>query len=332
MGKKQDKKRKKENQSSSSDSSACNDSIAVSSVLSEVNDVLYGSPLADVNPVTPVIGSVQDSITSTPITLQHQQQQQSDSSSKSPSKDACPPWAKELVSAFGKLDLKVNGLYQKLEKLESVESKVMNISATFEKTIDEVKASLRKGFHETNKLISDLQDKSKGLEFGLGKMEESLKAMETENKRLKDDIVDLKSRSMRDNLLFSNIPERRNETPIETERVLRDFLKENLKMDATQVGSLKFDRVHRITGSRTPRVIVAKFNEFQQRQLVKGMAKNLRGTNFYINEQFPPEIVAERKELTKVMKKKREEGNEVRLVYNKLYVNNRLYRPSASGQ
>jgi hypothetical protein len=85
-------------------------------------------------------------------------------------------------------------------------------------------------------------------------------------------------------------------------------MKENLKMDSTQVDNLKFDRVHRIAGSRTPRVIVAKFNEFQQRQLVKRMAKNLRGTNFYINEQFPPEIVAERKELTKVMKKKTRGG------------------------
>jgi septal ring factor EnvC (AmiA/AmiB activator) len=72
---------------------------------------------------------------------------------------------------------------------------VVNISATFEKTIDEIKTSFRKGFCETNKLISDLQDKSKGLEFGMGKLEESLRAVEIENKKLKDDIVDLKSRS-----------------------------------------------------------------------------------------------------------------------------------------
>jgi hypothetical protein len=126
--------RKKENQSSSSDSSTCNDSTAVSSVLSEVNGVLYGSPLTDSTPVTTVIGNVQDGITSTstPITSQHQQQQhqqqqQSDSSLKSPSKDACPPWAQQLVTAFGKLDFKVNGLYKKLEKLESVESKVSRV-------------------------------------------------------------------------------------------------------------------------------------------------------------------------------------------------------------
>jgi hypothetical protein len=71
---KQDKKRKKENQSSSSDSSTCNNSTAVSSVLCEVNGVLHGSPLTDSTPVTPVIGNVQDSVTSTstPIASHHQ--------------------------------------------------------------------------------------------------------------------------------------------------------------------------------------------------------------------------------------------------------------------
>ena len=157
-----------------------------------------------------------------------------------------------------------------------------------------------------------------------------MRTVETENKKLKDDVVDLKSRSMRDNLLFSNIPETQNETSKDTEHILRQFLKTDLRMEETQINSVKFDRVHRIAGSRTPRVIVAKFNEYQQRQLVRGMSKNLRGTNFYINEQYPPEVVSERKELIRIMKRKREEGHEVRLVYNKLYVDNRLYRPNAN--
>jgi hypothetical protein len=89
------------------------------------------------------------------------------------------------------------------------------------KKIDEIKSSLRNGFHE-KKLLSDPQDKSKGRKFGMEKFEESLRAVETENKMLKDDIVDLKSRSLKENLLFPNNPERRNETPVETERVVRE--------------------------------------------------------------------------------------------------------------
>ena len=48
---------------------------------------------------------------------------------------------------------------------------------------------------------------------------------------IKNDIIDLKSRSMRDNLLFSNIPEVQGEGPIQTENILRQFLKNELKMD-----------------------------------------------------------------------------------------------------
>ena len=48
---------------------------------------------------------------------------------------------------------------------------------------------------------------------------------------------------------------------------------------------------------------------------------------YNFNEQFPPEINSERKELVKVMKEKRQQGHKTRLVYNKLYVDDILYKP-----
>ena len=93
---------------------------------------------------------------------------------------------------------------------------------------------------------------------------------------------------------------------------------------------MKFDRVHRIAGQEKPRAIVAKFHEFKQRQDVKMRSKELKGTRFYINEQFPPEVHEQRKELLRVMKSKRDQGHRVRLVYNKLYIDNVLYKPAAT--
>ena len=66
---------------------------------------------------------------------------------------------------------------------------------------------------------------------------------------------------------------------------------------------------------------------FKQHQNVKGKSRALKGTNYYINEQFPPEINSERNELVKVMKEKRQQGHKTRLVYNKLYVDDILYKP-----
>jgi len=134
---------------------------------------------------------------------------------------------------------------------------------------------------------------------------------------------------MRDNLLFSNIPERPNETPETTEAVLRDFLVQSVKMEQEQVDNLKFDRVHRMAGHKNPRLIVAKFNDFKQRQDVKRRSGNLRGTNYYINEQYPAEVNEQRKELIRVMKEKRRQGHRTKLVYNKLYVDGVLYNSTS---
>ena len=58
-------------------------------------------------------------------------------------------------------------------------------------------------------------------------------------------VIDLKSRSMRDNLVFSGIPESRGEV---CEDTFRDFLKNKLKI----LDEIPFERVHRV--GKTKRV------------------------------------------------------------------------------
>ena len=154
-----------------------------------------------------------------------------------------------------------------------------------------------------------LNDRTDSVEFQFG----CLAAIEAENKSLKGDIIDMKSRSIRDNLIFSNIPENENETPDVTEHIPHEFLELNLKMEKQDVTNIRFDRVHRIHGQRKPRAIVAKFCDFKQRQNVRGKSSALKGTNYYIKEQFSSEINSERKELVKVMKEKRQQGHKTRL-------------------
>ena len=311
-------------------------SSTLSSALASCNSVLYGDILKDLhNPsdcdkmpkINENVDEPNDPEQNPPVSAM---QTMSTTPQTNP-----PPWVELIVKTMSAIEAKITDLDKKIsvvdeqvKKLDRVEKK-MN---TFDKKISDITSNLNRGFEETGRLIEELQSRSDGMEFGLDKLEEALSKVQLENKRLKDEMVDLKSRSMRDNLLFSNIPETTNETPRDTEKILRDFLKNTVKMDVNIVDNIQFDRVHRIGGSRSPRVIVAKFNQFQQRQLVREQSKNLRGTNFYINEQYPPEIVAERKELSRIMKRKREEGHNVRLVYNKLYVDNRLYRPDSDAQ
>ena len=142
MGKSQEKKRKKENQSVSHSESST-DTMAVSSILSEVNGVLYDNP----------------AVTSTPIPTQNQQkQQQGGVSPQDPQiSDTYPPWARDLIGAFGRLEHKVNGMHKKLEKLESVETKVVTIGATvsnFESELSNIKSSLKTSLQQTKDMIT----------------------------------------------------------------------------------------------------------------------------------------------------------------------------------
>ncbi|KAK3103583.1 hypothetical protein FSP39_020344 [Pinctada imbricata] len=109
-----------------------------------------------------------------------------------------------------------------------------------------------------------------------------------------------------------------------TESILRKFLVDNLHMDTGQVNDIKFDRVHRLNGSTSPRFIIAKFGDYKQREMVRHRSKELRGTRFYINEHFPAEVNDQRRELIQVMKEERRKGKTCRLVYNKLYIDNVL--------
>ena len=53
----------------------------------------------------------------------------------------------------------------------------------------------------------------------------------------------------------------------------------------------------------------------------------LKGTSYGINQQFPSVIEERRKELYPIMRSFREEGNRVKLVRDRLYVNGQLYNP-----
>jgi hypothetical protein len=57
----------------------------------------------------------------------------------------------------------------------------------------------------------------------------------------------------------------------------------------------------------------------------------LKGTDYFVKEQFPPEIENKRKSLYSVAKDARKNpGNKVRLVRDKLFINNKLYKEGDS--
>ena len=78
-----------------------------------------------------------------------------------------------------------------------------------------------------------------------------------------------------------------------------------------------------------PRQIIAKFsfrfNKDKERILPN--ARTLAGSNYGISQDFWREIVEIRKGLIKAMKEAKKESHDTKLVYDKLYINGRRYRP-----
>ncbi|XP_039459077.1 uncharacterized protein LOC120434779 [Oreochromis aureus] len=90
-----------------------------------------------------------------------------------------------------------------------------------------------------------------------------------ENKKMKETVIDLQACGMRDNLVFSGIPEAAGE---DVETMVKSFIKTHLKLPEDTVKNIAFDRVHRIGPMRAatgrPRPIVAKFGHFKQKEQV----------------------------------------------------------------
>ncbi|EDO32578.1 predicted protein [Nematostella vectensis] len=154
-------------------------------------------------------------------------------------------------------------------------------------------------------------------------LEQRMKELEAKSKSDHAELLDLRTRSMRNNLLLFNIPEKDGENPHE---VLVNTMKVEMKLQ--NVDAVELERVHRIGNSKTSsRPLVAKFLRFQDRERVGKNAHALKGTNIGIAEQFPKEIAHERKVLYPIMKKAKKDGHKVHMVLEKLYINGQRYFP-----
>ena len=148
-----------------------------------------------------------------------------------------------------------------------------------------------------------------------------------EKAELKEDVLDVQSRSMRDNLLFHGVPEcdffdqRKEEKCDEKIIILCD---QTLHIE--NAGNIKIERAHRMgryTAGRT-RPIVVKFNHYPDKVRVKQSAYTAkRDTNYRVSEQFPKEIQERRRILYPEMRKAQAEKRRVVMSYDKLYVDGR---------
>ena len=139
-------------------------------------------------------------------------------------------------------------------------------------------------------------------------MKEPVNRIQANEKR----IIDVPARSMRDNLIFYNIPESKaTEDPNGREKLVKHVIKGNMEIQE----EVNFERVQRMgakfneDGSPRTRPIVAKFSSDEQKEKIKGAGVKLKNTNLGVNDQLRREIQERRKVLWPVFKAARNQGH-----------------------
>jgi len=278
-----------------------------------------------------------------------------------------PAWAAHLCQQVNNIHGVVNNQNQKWQTLEtSIKSQNDRLTkieyqlsemATIRQDVSQVKSRFSNIQTEVNTLkskvteydqtvqkYSDMCDdaaiNSSTTEIKINKMAKQLEKIQTDQVVMKqaqkdtnDRITDVQWRSMRENLIFSGIPEGGKEE--NCEQVVKEFLYNCMKIDK----NIPFDRVHRLgkfdKQRAFPRPIVAKFTFYKDKEFVKQTAPDtLTDTDYYVNDHFPQEIERERKKLYPIAKAARKiSENKVRLVREKLFVNDkRVFPPSENSR
>lgn len=170
-----------------------------------------------------------------------------------------------------------------------------------------------------SKTIDDMQGRQREIE----KMLKDMKKLEDEQK---ERLIDLQCRQMRDNLIFYNINDERDESDQLCTDKLLDLFENDLKIENAR--AVRMDRAHRL-GRYNPsktRPIIAKFCFYQEREIVRKAAKNLEGSQYSISQQYPKEIMERRRALVPTLKRLKAEGKRANISVDKLYVEGRLYK------
>ncbi|KAJ8390585.1 hypothetical protein AAFF_G00101910 [Aldrovandia affinis] len=132
----------------------------------------------------------------------------------------------------------------------------------------------------------------------------------------------LEGQTKRNNVVVDGIPETQNESWKETEDKVRFVITEKLHLDNSQ---MVIERAHR-TGNpsgysgKRPRPIVIKFLRYKDKMAVLSKAKDLKGTNIYVNDDYTEAVKQKRRELIPAMKAARERGDIAYIRFDRLIV------------
>ena len=195
-----------------------------------------------------------------------------------------------------------------------------------------------------NTFATDLSTVKTSVDFASKQAEDASKAAENatkiaeslkqENYKLKQELSTLKARvvhqeshSRRNNLIFNGIPESPKESWEDCEKYVCNIIQR--EMGIVHGSTMKFERVHRLgqKDSERTRPVIAKFCYFKDRDLVWSNRKKLSKSEVKVSEDFPIEIIEERRTLYPILQAAiaSQTVKYASLKYDKLEIDGKIY-------
>lgn len=236
--------------------------------------------------------------------------------------NTCIPSNSEIMKHLIKIESKLENIDIKLKTLDVLESKVDK----FERDLKSLWLNVHDTKKDTDDKLLKFDDRISHVEISNAEKLSKLESLEKENDQIKEDLSYLRSQSMRNNLIFGGISESLNEKATETENKLREHLVNKLGLAQDTVDALKIERAHRMGYQSTDpsklinRKIVCKFAYFKDRETVRKQHFKLDGKQFFMHEQFPPEVVAKRKRLIPKLREARAKNHNAWISYDTLFI------------
>jgi ribA/ribD-fused uncharacterized protein len=189
-----------------------------------------------------------------------------------------------------------------------------DIKQEIHKEIESIKHSLE----FTAQTAKEAKDCSAINTLSINKLEsvvmEKTSTLSKEYEMLNKKILDLETRSRRNNLKFAGITITAGENLTEW---LRSFTQTTLNLEEDYSKSIEIERIHRFGPQKD---IVVKFLRYKDREILWSRRKLLKDTDVSMYEDFPEVIQKERRTLYPYMKIAQEKGKVAFLQVNKLIV------------
>ena len=179
-------------------------------------------------------------------------------------------------------------------------------------------------FDKVCKRVDSLEAERTSLRNELRSMYEDVRYLSHALHEANDRLCDLDDRGRRNNLVFTNIPEQKNEN---TEEIITNLIQEKLG-----IKDVKIERCHRIYQSNPdqnsrnkPNTIVAAFSSYKTKEEIRKNANKLKGTKIGINEQYGKATNNKRKLLFPKYHDARKNGQYAKIVKDYLIINDRKF-------